>query len=206
MGDNLVTLWCDGSKTILQKRQYTNPNDETYFEKSWKEYKNGFEKSASNIWMGLDIAHNLTTHHHYTHLEVTINGNDSFTRSGFTVGPESNGYAIQLGEKSLQFSAGTVDNDNLVNEACMNLHSGGWWYDDCGDMNLNGRLNANGSLSKKDAFYNNADDIPVKVYSSIITLSKAIKCAQGWFLLDGQCQGKQILGVPTSFRQELDKN
>ena len=48
-----MTLWCDGSKTILQKRQYTNPNDETYFEKSWKEYKDGFEKTASNIWMGL---------------------------------------------------------------------------------------------------------------------------------------------------------
>ena len=123
---------------------------------------------------------------------MTINSNDSFTRSGFTVGPESNGYAIQLGEKSLQFSAGTVDNDNLVNEACMNLHSGGWWYDDCGDMNLNGRLNSNGTLSKKDAFYNNVDDITVKVYSSIITLSKPIKCAEGFFLLDGQCQGKQM--------------
>ena len=189
-----MKLWCDGTKTILQKRQYTNANDETYFEKSWEEYKMGFETgSRSNIWMGLDIAHQLTTSYNYNILDVTINDNESFSRSAFSIGPESNGYAIEYGDKALKFSAGTVDNDNLVNEACMNLHSGGWWYDDCGDMNLNGRLNPNGPLTKKDAFYNNADNVTIKVESSIITLSKQIDCPEGHFFLDGQCKGKLFL-------------
>ena len=85
--------------------------------------------------MGLDIAHILTTKYNYNQLSLTINDFDPGTLNEFTIGPEDDGYPIQeggKGGKTLKFSAGQVDNDNLVNKACMSIHSGGWWFDDCG--------------------------------------------------------------------------
>ena len=82
--------------------------------------------------MGLDIAHILTNKYNYNQLSVSINDFDPGTQNEFTIGPEENGYPIQEGTKTLKFSAGQVDNDNLVNKACMSIHSGGWWFDDCG--------------------------------------------------------------------------
>ena len=93
------------------------------------------------------------------------------TMNGFTIGPEENGYEMAINDQTYKFSAGTVDNDQKVNQACVELHSGGWWYDQCGDWNLNGRLTREPELDEKDAFFNGN----VKVFSSSITISRPEK-------------------------------
>ena len=92
------------------------------------------------------------------------------TMNGFTIGPEENGYEMFKNDQTYKFSAGRVDNDQLVNQACVELHSGGWWYDQCGDWNLNGRLTLEPGLNPKDAFFNGD-----KVYSSSIMISRPEK-------------------------------
>ena len=80
-------------------------------------------------------------------------------------------------------------------------------------MNLNGRLNNLETLTPKDAFYNNSDNVLVKVFSSSITLSrpqcycdlerallesdcrtgyagaKCDNCAEDFFPVGDKCQG-----------------
>ena len=73
VNDQKVNLWCQDEKTLLQRRRYTNPSDTYYFEKSWADYKIGFSAGQNNLWMGLDIAHLLTTYYDYTVLDITVN-------------------------------------------------------------------------------------------------------------------------------------
>ena len=83
-----VDLWCENDKTLIQRRSFTNSLDTTYFEKSWDEYKNGFNAGKSNVWIGLDVAHLLTTYYDYTVLDITVNSERQETTEGFTIGPE----------------------------------------------------------------------------------------------------------------------
>ena len=97
------------------------------------------------------------------------------TYQGFTIGPEENGYEVPYigtNGSSLRFSAGKVDNDNKVNEACVGIHSGGWWYDQCGDWNLNGQMNqeTQEGLDPKFAFFDGQ-----QVYSSSMTISRPLE-------------------------------
>lgn len=178
VNDQKVSLWCEDDKTLIQRRRSTSNADTTYFEKSWDEYKNGFNNGKDNIWIGLDVAHLLTTYYDYTVLDITVNSERQETYQGFTIGPEENGYEVPyIGTNgaSLRFSAGKVDNDNKVNEACVENHSGGWWYDQCGDWNLNGQLSQeNGAdLDPKLAFFDGQ-----RVYSSSMTISRPVESRQ----------------------------
>ena len=160
---------------IQRRRSTTNPGDTTYFEKSWDEYKNGFNNGKDNIWIGLDVAHLLTTYYDYTVLDITVNSERQETYQGFTIGPEENGYEVPYigtNGSSLRFSAGKVDNDNKVNEACVGIHSGGWWYDQCGDWNLNGQMSpeTQEGLNPKFAFFDGQ-----QVYSSSMTISRPLE-------------------------------
>ena len=74
VNDQKVSLWCEDDKTLIQRRRSSSTaGDSTYFEKSWDEYKNGFNNGKDNIWIGLDVAHLLTTYYDYTVLDITVN-------------------------------------------------------------------------------------------------------------------------------------
>ena len=73
VNDQKVSLWCEDDKTLIQRRRFTNNLDTTYFEKSWDEYKHGFNAGKNNLWIGLDVAHLLTTYYNYNVLDITIN-------------------------------------------------------------------------------------------------------------------------------------
>ena len=46
-----------------------------------------------------------------------------------------------------QFSTFDRDNDKKSTEDCASLHGGGWWYNECDKVNLNGRYNYDAQIN-----------------------------------------------------------
>uniref|UniRef100_A0A3B4EY85 Zgc:171687 n=1 Tax=Pundamilia nyererei TaxID=303518 RepID=A0A3B4EY85_9CICH len=101
-----VQVYCDMSKddidnsaekwTVIQRRQDGTVN----FFKKWEHYKTGFGSAAGEYWLGLETMHLLTQRKNYE-LKVDMEdfeGQKVFAHySSFSVGPESDGYKLNLG-------------------------------------------------------------------------------------------------------------
>ncbi|XP_061486865.1 angiopoietin-4 [Rhineura floridana] len=146
--------YCDmetdgGEWTVIQHRV----NGSVSFQKSWKEYKQGFGDAAGECWLGNEAVHLLTNQRAYS-LRVELldwEGNRAYAQyEKFQLGSEPQGYRLSLkgykgsvGRQSglpLQetgFSTRDADNDNCMCK-CAQMLSGGWWFDACGLSNLNG--------------------------------------------------------------------
>ncbi|XP_053250603.1 angiopoietin-4 [Podarcis raffonei] len=147
--------YCDmetdgGGWTVIQYRV----NGSVSFQKSWKEYKQGFGDPAGEYWLGNEAVHLLTNQGAYS-LRVELldwEGNRAYAHyEKFQLGSERQRYRLFLrgykgsaGQQSglpLQgagFSTRDADNDNCRNCKCAQMLSGGWWFDACGLSNLNG--------------------------------------------------------------------
>ena len=68
-----------------------------------------------------------------------------------------------------QFSTKDRDNDKLDSANCAEIHTGGWWFSDCGSSNLNGILigDQGNQPDEKVAFFGDT-----KVGESFLTLSR----------------------------------
>uniref|UniRef100_A0A6J0UVX8 Angiopoietin-4 isoform X1 n=1 Tax=Pogona vitticeps TaxID=103695 RepID=A0A6J0UVX8_9SAUR len=138
-----------GGWTVIQHRV----NGSVSFQKTWKEYKQGFGDPAGEYWLGNEAVHLLTSQGAYS-LRVELQdweGNRAFAQyEKFRLGSERQRYRLFLkgytgtaGHQSglpLQgtgFSTRDADNDNCMCR-CAQMLSGGWWFDACGQSNLNG--------------------------------------------------------------------
>jgi len=139
---------------VLRRKEVGNEAD--YFEKSFEEYKNGFE-SKGEIWIGLKRLRQLTYTGNYG-LEVRLKDFDDLTYqavySHFEVGGEE-GYELSvsgfnaslstLGDSlayhnGMKFSAKDKDQDPHSSYNCAALRKGGGWFKDCGLAHLTGHL------------------------------------------------------------------
>ncbi|XP_032074272.1 angiopoietin-4 [Thamnophis elegans] len=138
-----------GGWTVIQRRI----NGSVSFQKTWKEYKQGFGVAAGEYWLGNEAIHLLTSQA-ASALRVELldwEGNQAYAQyDKVRLTGERQRYRLALrgykGSVGLQsalpfqgtsFSTWDSDNDNCMCK-CAQMLSGGWWFDACGQSNLNG--------------------------------------------------------------------
>ncbi|NXL07816.1 ANGP4 protein, partial [Mesembrinibis cayennensis] len=149
-----LQAYCDmetdrGGWTVIQLRA----NGSLSFQRSWREYKQGFGDAAGEYWLGNEAVHLLTSQAPYA-LRIELRdweGGQVYAHYGkFQLGSERQFYRLSLqnysgtaGQQSgmalqgTRFSTRDADNDNCLCK-CAQMLSGGWWFDACGLSNLNG--------------------------------------------------------------------
>ncbi|KAG7228962.1 hypothetical protein INR49_008740 [Caranx melampygus] len=151
--DRLIQAWCEhgldnGGWTVLQRRKDGSVN----FFRNWENYKRGFGNIDGEHWLGLDNIYNLGKQGDYKlmiELEDWTGKKVYAEYSSFHLEAESEGYRLRLG--TYQGNAGdsfsshngkqftTLDRDkDVFSGNCAHFHKGGWWYNACGQTNLNG--------------------------------------------------------------------
>ncbi|XP_024120930.1 angiopoietin-1 [Oryzias melastigma] len=150
-----VQVYCDmetsgGGWTLFQRRF----NGSVDFQRSWREYKEGFGDMLGEHWLGNEALYQLTSQSQYT-MRVELKdweGNSAHAQyDRFTLTSERQQYRLYLrgysgtaGKQSslnphgAGFSTRDQDNDNCDHCKCALMLTGGWWFDACGFSNLNG--------------------------------------------------------------------
>ncbi|XP_053123675.1 angiopoietin-2-like isoform X3 [Hemicordylus capensis] len=149
-----VSVFCDmetsgGGWTLIQHRK----DGSVDFQRTWKEYKQGFGSPPGEYWLGNDFIHLLTTQS-ASSLHIKLRdweNNEAYSLyEHFQLGPEEQNYRLyvrrysgtagrmsSLSPSGTDFSTKDVDNDRCTCN-CAQMAAGGWWYDACGPSNLNG--------------------------------------------------------------------
>ena len=141
-----------GGWIVFQKR-FDGSED---FYRNWSDYKNGFGRLDEEFWLGNDKIHRLTNRHQelLVELEDFHNITAHAQYDYFSVGSEDECYELHVGSysgnagNSLQFHNNMKfsTNDKDVSKAnCSHQKLGGWWYDKCATVNLNGNYTKNGA-------------------------------------------------------------
>ncbi|XP_007442744.2 angiopoietin-2-like [Python bivittatus] len=149
-----VQVLCDmetsgGGWTVIQHRK----DGSVDFQRTWKEYKQGFGSPPGEYWLGNDFIHLLTTENRYSlHIKLQDwENNEAYSVfEHFQVGSEEQNYRLyarryggtagrtsSLSPSGTDFSTKDADNDRCACK-CAQMASGGWWFDACGPSNLNG--------------------------------------------------------------------
>ncbi|XP_067296611.1 microfibril-associated glycoprotein 4-like [Pseudorasbora parva] len=139
----------NGGWTVIQRRMDGSVN----FYQPWNKYKRGFGNVQSEYWMGLENMYQLTRNRNYT-LRVDLEdftGRKGFAQySTFRVGPETDGYRLQVsgftdggagdslsGHNGMKFSTFDKDQDTYGTN-CAKQYLGAFWYAACPSTNPNG--------------------------------------------------------------------
>ncbi|XP_023650236.2 angiopoietin-related protein 1 [Paramormyrops kingsleyae] len=151
--DRLIQAWCEqgldnGGWTVLQRRRDGSVN----FFRNWENYKKGFGNIDGEYWLGLENIYNLAKQGDYrllVELEDWVGKKVYAEYSSFHLESENESYRLRLG--TYQGNAGdsfgvhngkqftTLDRDkDVFSGNCAHFHKGGWWYNACGQTNLNG--------------------------------------------------------------------
>ncbi|XP_058496145.1 microfibril-associated glycoprotein 4-like [Solea solea] len=147
-------VYCDmdtdgGRWTVFQRRMDGSEN----FFRPWKTYKTGFGNIAGEYWLGLDNIFYLTIRKE-NELRVDMEGWDgakaSALYSSFSIESEKGGYQLHLGSytgggagdslinhNEMKFTTYDKDQD-LWGNNCAHHYLGGFWYNQCHHVNLNG--------------------------------------------------------------------
>ena len=151
------TAYCDretdgGGWIVFQRRQ----DGSVDFYRDWNAYKRGFGSASGEFWLGLDTLHYLTSQAGSTY-ELRIDmvfkttGEKHYGKwSTFLVEGEANNYRLHISgfsspsltdmmnyHNGQQFSTRDRDHDSSRGD-CSNAHKGGWWYNNCHHVNVNG--------------------------------------------------------------------
>ncbi|XP_061180185.1 fibroleukin-like [Saccostrea echinata] len=157
-----VRVYCDmetmdGGWTVIQNRKDGSLN----FQRSWKEYKNGFGEPGQNVWIGNNLIHQLTKgKKSYLYVSITLeNGTTLYELyERFSISDEGEKYKLflagdatgTLGDRMLNpghpalvlsgmyFSTPNRDNDPWDISHCALKYRGGWWFNTCHNAFLNG--------------------------------------------------------------------
>ncbi|XP_067329812.1 angiopoietin-2-like [Anolis sagrei] len=138
-----------GGWTVIQHRK----DGSVDFQRTWKEYKQGFGSPLGEYWLGNDLIHSLTNQGSYS-LRIKLQDWENIEAYAlyehFQVGPEEQNYRLyarkysgtagrtsSLSPSGTEFSTKDVDNDRCACK-CAQMAGGGWWFDACGPSNLNG--------------------------------------------------------------------
>ncbi|XP_067089747.1 microfibril-associated glycoprotein 4-like isoform X2 [Osmerus mordax] len=152
-----VQVYCDmgcvdepdgGRWTVIQRRMDGTVN----FYRKWDQYKSGFGQASGEYW--LENVHLLTLRKKY---ELRVDMEDfegakvHVQYSSFSVGPENDGYQLDLSgftdggagnsmtaDSGKKFSTFDKDQDTSSSNCAQN-YLGGWWYGECHSVNPNGQ-------------------------------------------------------------------
>lgn len=149
-----------GGATVVQRRVDGTVN----FDQTWEKYEKGFGNFERDYWLGLQKFYSVAQQGPYilrVDLEDWRDGKH-WAEYRFSLDGPSKHYTIHLSHVAgdtadalanitgTQFSTKDMPNDNHRN--CPRHQTGGWWFDSCGETNLNGRcmwLRAKGRLMKR---------------------------------------------------------
>uniref|UniRef100_A0A3Q3IV58 Fibrinogen C-terminal domain-containing protein n=1 Tax=Monopterus albus TaxID=43700 RepID=A0A3Q3IV58_MONAL len=150
-GSEPFMAFCDMTygATVIQRRRDGSVN----FDQTWEKYENGFGDFQGEYWLGLRKIYSLATQGNsvlHIQLEFWKQGR-CFVKYRFYLNGAGSNYTIHLTHLSgnlpdpmsnhtgMKFSTKDRDNDNLQDSNCAHDYRGGWWFNACGDINLNGR-------------------------------------------------------------------
>ena len=135
---------------------HQNVDGSDFFNRSWVEFKVGFNNTNGNYWLGNDLLHQLTKTARYK-LRCLIQARSNgivyvANYDTFLVGPEASNYTLRVGQYSgnagdslsyhngMMFSTYDRDNDPLQNfryKHCASYHGGSFWYNTCFKAGMN---------------------------------------------------------------------
>ncbi|KAM6220992.1 fibrinogen alpha chain [Rhynchocyon petersi] len=174
----IFSVYCDqetglGGWLLIQQRMDGSLN----FNRTWEDYKRGFgslnDQGEGELWLGNDYLHILTQKGSVLRVELEDwEGNKTYAEYQFRVGPETEGYVLQVssykgtaGDALVEGSAedgpeytshagmrfSTFDRDaDQWEENCAEVYGGGWWYNNCQAANLNGIYYSGGSYDPRE--------------------------------------------------------
>jgi len=130
-----------------------NVDGSTFFNRSWAEFKVGFNDSRGNFWLGNDLLHQLTTSGSYK-LWFDLHARDDGVwyyaeYITFIVQSEASNYMIRVSGYSgnavnafvyhdwMMFTTYDRDNDLYNKSNCAVYNGGGFWYKTCAQACVN---------------------------------------------------------------------
>ena len=138
-----TSLQCTDNCFPLLIQQHINGSDA--FNRSWEEYKTGFNDSSGNFWLGNELLHHLTKRGKYK-LRFELRSRTSTNLwywaeySNFVVTSEATKYLMHVDGYSGNwinafsihdggmFTTYDSDNDNHPTENCAVVNGGGFWW------------------------------------------------------------------------------
>ena len=131
-----------------------NINGSDFFNRSWAEFKIGFNDSIGNYWLGNDLLSQLTVNHRYKlkfDLQSRNHSNWYWAEySTFRVLSETYNYELKVagysgnaGRDTLSYQNGMMftthdrDNDPWSGNCAFYVRGGGFWYKDCALCRVN---------------------------------------------------------------------
>ncbi|XP_022623234.1 angiopoietin-related protein 3 [Seriola dumerili] len=156
----------DGGSTVIQHRI----DGSVDFDQTWEKYEKGFGDLEKDFWLGLKKIHSLAQQGAYI-LRIDLEDwkeEKHWAEYCFSLEGPSKDYTLHVSHYSgdlpdamanstgMRFSTKDRNNDNHRNPNCARNYSGGWWFNGCGDINLNGRylwLRAKGRSVRRKGIY-----------------------------------------------------
>ncbi|XP_072540619.1 fibroleukin [Salminus brasiliensis] len=144
-----------GGWTVFQRRF----DGEVDFNRTWREYRDGFGSAQKEHWLGNAVLHALTAKGQHT-LRITLQDWHQQTRHAtynkFKVAGENQrfrltaqayhgdagnavSYSKRYNHDGRAFSTYDRDHDRYTSGNCAQYYGAGWWFDSCLAANLNGR-------------------------------------------------------------------
>ncbi|XP_052681392.1 angiopoietin-related protein 7-like [Crassostrea angulata] len=149
-----VPCFNDSYSWIIIQRRY---DGSTSFYRNWTDYENGFGSVTTEIWLGNQYIHELTTvGYNILRIELTsFAGEVTQIEYDFSIDDKASNYRLHISERGVSglnsletsdlalFCTYDKDNDNIRTTNCAELseHASGWWHSKaawCTDGNLNG--------------------------------------------------------------------
>jgi len=139
-----------------------NINASNAFNRSWAEYKVGFNDSNGHYWLGNDLLSQLTTIPRYHSLRIDVlyrhdwnwyyhvysmvrvlpeSQNNELRVAGYTSSHSGDALRRAGGSNYMMFTTYDRDNDKWSSGNCAEYYGGGFWYSDCGYALLNNKHN-----------------------------------------------------------------
>ncbi|KAL7891474.1 hypothetical protein AOLI_G00009500 [Acnodon oligacanthus] len=144
-----------GGWTVFQRRF----DGQVEFNRTWREYRDGFGSAQKEHWLGNAVLHALTAEGQHT-LRITLQDWHQQTRHAtynkFKVAGENQrfrltaqeyrgdagnalSYSKRYNHDGRAFSTHDRDHDRYAAGNCAHYYGAGWWFDSCLAANLNGR-------------------------------------------------------------------
>ncbi|KAH9504361.1 Ficolin-1-A [Bulinus truncatus] len=148
----------DGGGWIIIQRRVDRVQS---FDRTWKEYTNGFGSICEDHWLGNENIQRITSTGRFE-LRIDMMFRDVFyyaLYNDFLIDNEGNGYRLSFknyvtgntsdmlqGQNNQKFSTPDIDNDLDGRKSCARIYQAGWWFSHCTGVtnhlnaNLNGRF------------------------------------------------------------------
>ncbi|XP_041862891.1 angiopoietin-related protein 3 [Melanotaenia boesemani] len=139
----------DGGSTVIQSRT----DGSVDFDQTWKTYEKGFGDLEKDFWLGLKKIHSLAKQGTYIlHIDLEDWKEEKhWAEYSFLLEGPAKDYTLHVRNFSgdlpdamtnltgIRFSTKDRNNNNQPTSNCSRNKTGGWWFNACGETNLNGK-------------------------------------------------------------------